>query len=626
MKKIGGTTLFLLIALLLLFACKNEGDSEDKLQAGLPKRFVEQVVDNEFNKIAHRERLSFVNQLFAVGYENPADFANWLNSKADVLFVNLDDINENDLFRLNTNLFQANFYEVTNKVASATLAVKTIEAYPLAKASAVVNKLHQFILSPQKDSLRHYLDLIKHFYEADTLNRYEVTYYTASGVLKELEGLYFEAVVNYSRAKTLVKETDTANLFLLNHNLSCVFLHMNFADKAMHYANMALEYVPIEKIPNQHINTFATIFSKNNKFDLAQQFFMRAIDYAEENNASFLLAQAYANFGNLKRKEKNFSEALRYVLLSDSICNYHNLTFGVLVNQINQAEIFFDAGNFEKAKQLLEIAAPQIAVFDIQKINMEYFLLASKIYEALENQILSDRFFKKYIEQRDTYLGDLPRSIIAEWELAAAREVHFEEENKLNSKIQAEVNRKYILLVLLLLLVVLGGGFYFVFHKRALIEKQVACFEREKMTYELELKSKELLSESLNKTHISNTKMNILHELDSVLKEIPTEHQKRFRVLQSKLRTATKTKFSEEFEKRFVGVYEEFYEKLKITAPELSPTELKVCGLIRLNISSKDIALLTNRSLGTVENTRINIRKKLNIEQEVNLQHFLLNL
>jgi DNA-binding CsgD family transcriptional regulator len=82
----------------------------------------------------------------------------------------------------------------------------------------------------------------------------------------------------------------------------------------------------------------------------------------------------------------------------------------------------------------------------------------------------------------------------------------------------------------------------------------------------------------------------------------------------------------DEFETRFTGVYEEYYEKLIKLAPELTPNELRICALMRLNISTKEIALLTNRTIGTVDNTRSSIRKKLNMNEEINLQEFLLNI
>ena len=59
--------------------------------------------------------------------------------------------------------------------------------------------------------------------------------------------------------------------------------------------------------------------------------------------------------------------------------------------------------------------------------------------------------------------------------------------------------------------------------------------------------------------------------------------------------------------------------------PDLSLTELKLCALLVLNISSKEIGELTNRSVRTIEFTRYSIRKKMNLSTDENLvKHLIL--
>lgn len=53
--------------------------------------------------------------------------------------------------------------------------------------------------------------------------------------------------------------------------------------------------------------------------------------------------------------------------------------------------------------------------------------------------------------------------------------------------------------------------------------------------------------------------------------------------------------------------------------PNLSPSELKVCTLLVLNISSKEIGELIGRNVRTIEFTRYNIRKKMNLSPDENL-------
>jgi DNA-binding CsgD family transcriptional regulator len=55
----------------------------------------------------------------------------------------------------------------------------------------------------------------------------------------------------------------------------------------------------------------------------------------------------------------------------------------------------------------------------------------------------------------------------------------------------------------------------------------------------------------------------------------------------------------------------------------LSEAELKICALIYLNFSTKDIAYILKLSPRTIETHKYNIRKKLSLSKEKNIYEFL---
>lgn len=176
------------------------------------------------------------------------------------------------------------------------------------------------------------------------------------------------------------------------------------------------------------------------------------------------------------------------------------------------------------------------------------------------------------------------------------------------------------------MVLVSGIALYF-YQKKKSSERQAKLEkEKQKMAYELELKSKTLLTDSIKNLSISNTKETIYSDLKELISELPKTHQTKFTKLLLELKSDTDTSFLDEFETRFTGVYEAFFEKLNKISPEISPTELKICALMRLNLSTKEIAMLTTRTVGTIDNTRSSIRKKLNLDDKVNLQQFLMEM
>jgi tetratricopeptide (TPR) repeat protein len=81
-----------------------------------------------------------------------------------------------------------------------------------------------------------------------------------------------------------------------------------------------------------------------------------------------------------------------------------------------------------------------------------------------------------------------------------------------------------------------------------------------------------------------------------------------------------------DFNTYFESINKNFYTKLKQNFPDISPNDLKICALIRLNLSSKDMASILNISPDSVKTARYRLRKKLQLNTEDNLTEFILSL
>lgn len=69
-----------------------------------------------------------------------------------------------------------------------------------------------------------------------------------------------------------------------------------------------------------------------------------------------------------------------------------------------------------------------------------------------------------------------------------------------------------------------------------------------------------------------------------------------------------------------------FIRRLSARFPMLTPTELKICSLLQLNLRSREIASLLRTSVRNIESHRYWIRKKLSIASEINLSTYLTSL
>lgn len=73
----------------------------------------------------------------------------------------------------------------------------------------------------------------------------------------------------------------------------------------------------------------------------------------------------------------------------------------------------------------------------------------------------------------------------------------------------------------------------------------------------------------------------------------------------------------------FDAMYPDFSEKLLQMAPDMNETELRLCPFLALGQSTKDLALLTRRSVRTIETSIYHIRKKLAVPTEEKTSDFL---
>lgn len=156
-------------------------------------------------------------------------------------------------------------------------------------------------------------------------------------------------------------------------------------------------------------------------------------------------------------------------------------------------------------------------------------------------------------------------------------------------------------------------------------ERIISEQQKQLLQNELDLKSKELASMALEAGYknqvIENLRETITdqrrkgqldsHEIDSLIKTINSN--------------IDNTEFWNIFHNNFDLIHENFFRSLRQRFPELTPTDLKFCALMRLNMSTKDIADFTRLTIRGVETARYRIRRKLGLEAKASIVQFLID-
>ncbi|WP_111706208.1 tetratricopeptide repeat protein [Lutibacter citreus] len=153
--------------------------------------------------------------------------------------------------------------------------------------------------------------------------------------------------------------------------------------------------------------------------------------------------------------------------------------------------------------------------------------------------------------------------------------------------------------------------------KNILTEKQK--LRNQKQQEILELKNKELTESALRLIEKEEFIQSLKKKLEGQKGAMDTS------VIKRMLKTIQDTPNNnwKEFEARFTNINQSFYNDLKNKFPQLSQTDQKICALVKLNLSSKDMASLLGISIESVHTSRYRLRKKLKLSRKDNLEEYI---
>ncbi len=159
-------------------------------------------------------------------------------------------------------------------------------------------------------------------------------------------------------------------------------------------------------------------------------------------------------------------------------------------------------------------------------------------------------------------------------------------------------------------------------------EKEIIRLRNERLRSKMKHRDKELANQTLNLIHKNRYLLELKEEILDFSKEVKsTEVKTRIsKLIRSINKEFDNKKQWELFETAFDEVHEDFLDRLKNKFPDLTPNEIKLSAYLRMNISSKEIASLMNISVRGVEISRYRLRKKLNLDRDINLTKYVMEL
>jgi len=432
---------------------------------------------------------------------------------------------------------------------------------------------------------------------------------------------------------------DAAGLAHTYGNLGHLFEKEKRYDSASRYQYLALEQYAIAADSNGMAKIYENLGSISEdlaRYDSAMYFFTTALDIYNTVHNEIDKIEVLNNIGDILRKTGNFRMGLGYSYQALSLAlaqkeqyqlssAYRDIAKAYNGLNINDSAFYF----LELSrKHLLDIYSDensrQVAFFQVQ-YDMEK---SRKQIEQLKHERRTNIIITVAVAVIVLLLVILGVVVInrqrikirGEQSLHEKNKQFYEAQNKLataelksreleEEKLKAELKNHQLEKV----------NLDMVLQKKEL--EEVALIRQ------IDVKSKELSTHTLHIIQKNQLLEELKSGLNSIVKDEKRDHKRQIReLIQLISQNFNNDRYWEDFRSVFEQIHHSFFTNLKAHTEDLTAAEMRLVSLIKMNISSNDIATILGISQDSLRVARYRLRKKLNLDQGDNLSTFLQGL
>jgi tetratricopeptide (TPR) repeat protein/DNA-binding CsgD family transcriptional regulator len=382
------------------------------------------------------------------------------------------------------------------------------------------------------------------------------------------------------------------------------------------------------------------------KFDLAKQYYQKSLALFEKGKKPGGMIFSCVGLANISREQKDFTNALRYgekaLALSDSFKTYERAK---LYGCESLGKTYLALNDYPKAKVFflrVEAVATKLHMIEELRTSYESLAIIAEKTGDYKNAFAYQRLHTAY---SDSVMNKTKARQISQLEVQLESEKKkkeieiLERDKQLSQFTVAAAIAAMLGLVVFMFMIVSGQKMK---HKkdRELSEMQKQILEERSTVVEAELENKKLAEEKLKQElefktrELTTSALNLIQKneaLENLKKSIEEIRKLPEDQLKGKLHSIINTvnySFSldkdwDSFRVHFEQVHKGFFEKLLHNFPDLTPNDLKICALMRLQLQTKEMASILDISPESAKVARHRLRKKLKLANDQNLTSFL---
>ncbi len=513
--------------------------------------------------------------------------------------------------------------------------------------------------------------------------------YLYKGQVHDFRSEFDSAIIYYQRALGVLKiAPDSATLANVYNSLGIYYLNRVSYETAIEYfySSIAInERKNNKRIAAATYNNLGSAYEQLKQYDDALRCYSKTLALSRVIENKKLIALSMTNIAGVQLAMGNSSEAREKLAEAFTLQTEIKDNRGLIFTYTNLAKLYRLTGEplraeeqYSKAIALTEELGDQgtsltpryglcelyfmqgrlsDALTHVEKLQTiaqslhtaywleQAYLLHSKVDSARNDFRGAYKWFKSFKALEDSLFSFRKTA-----QIAKLKEIY--ESEKKDSEIrllrqEKRINRIYLAGAILIAIVVLGVAITVarwkvvqakrkkelaekeaqIFENRRIIEVQKRRLAEENLREQIDVKNKELTSYTLNLIQ----KNEILEEIREKLQNIRNESETDIKAKLNSLIHSINFSFSqdrewENFKVHFEQVHESFFENLRQHYPDLTPNDMKLCALLRLNFPTKKIATMLDISYDSAKVARYRLRKKLRLPTDQSLNPFLASL
>ncbi|HKK45453.1 MAG TPA: tetratricopeptide repeat protein [Balneolaceae bacterium] len=531
--------------------------------------------------------------------------------------------------------YQSSFSDPARAIKFATRALKLSRKINFKKGLAGAHGELGYAYSVKGDFTKSF----EHFKKGIAQNRAIgdtvglVSQLNDMGTTYKKQSDYDQALKYYFEALDLCKEIKLKRgISATLGNIGLCYFEMEENDQALKYYQQALKLN--KRINNKsslavNYNNIGLLYGDEGRYKLALRNHFKALALRQKLNYTMGIANSLNNIGRVYMQQKQYKEALDYLDRALRVNENRDRDLTSIIQE-NLTKVYLSSGRYDSAL---------VHAKETLSLSKEY---GSKLGEKVAYELLV-KIYKEWGEYKKAYTNQQELMAVKDSILNAEKEKQI---NELQTKYETVQKEKEIALLQkkqerqtllrnaalagLILIVIIGILVYNsqrLKMKRNRTQLENIRLKEEKLEQDLEFKNKQLTTHTLHLVQKNEAMKDLKERIDFIRRNDQRNIPKKLQKLQNLVDYSFNLdKDWEQFQLYFDELHDGFFDLLKEHYPNLTPNELRLSALVKLNLSIKETATILGITPNSVKTARYRLRKKLDIETGENLSEFMMEL